>query len=283
MIIDKIKANTLKFSKKQNLISQYMIHNQGNIPFMSLNELSKELQVSEVTILNFCKLIGVETFTDLKKEFQILIKEKLRIPEKMKSSLDELESTQDAYSNAIQIQQMNFEKLIQGNSLDDYENASECIKNARNVYLCGLGVSQFISTYLRSRFRSIGVNAIEFDLEDFNLYGHDLINAGNEDLFILIAFPDYSVETVKLHEYLYANDLRYISITNTDESLIVPGAEVVLKAENKSLVFYNFLSNTFTLLEVLLTVLSYKLKDDLLPNVRKIMSIQDFFMDSKEG
>ncbi len=281
-IVDKIKVNTLKFSKKQVLISEYMIHNLGNVPFMSLNELSKELQVSEVTILNFCKVIEVDSFTELKKEFQSLIKERLRIPEKMKSSLDELESTKDAYSNALQIQKMNFEQLAESNDIAVFENASQCIREARNVYLCGMGISQFVSQYLLERFRSIGINAVFMNLQDFGLYGHDLVKATDEDVFMLIAFPDYSIETVKLHTYLKHNNLRFIAVTDHEESPISKGAEVLLKAENNSLVFYNFLSNTFALLEVLLTVLGYTLKDVLIPELKTIMSTQEFFSQTKK-
>lgn len=276
-IIDEIKANTLKMSKKQRAIGAYMVHNQGNIPFMSLNELSKELEVSEVTILNFCKQIGLDSFTELKKAFQELIKEKLRIPVKMKTSLEELESTKDAYTNALHIQKMNFDRLVQNNDLEAFEKTSHIIAQARKIFLCGLGVSELISTYLHSRFRSIGIDTTVFDLEDFSLYGHDLVNAGPEDVFILIAFPDYSIETVRLHEYLLKKGKRFVSITNCESSPIAQGAEAVLMAENKSLVFYNFLSNTFTLLEILLIVLSYTIKDDLMENLNKIFDAQDFF------
>jgi DNA-binding MurR/RpiR family transcriptional regulator len=82
---------------------------------------------------------------------------------------------------------------------------------------------------------------------------------------------------VRLHEYLLKKGKRFVSITNCESSPIAEGAEAVLMAENKSLVFYNFLSNTFTLLEILLIVLSYTIKDDLMENLNKIFDAQDFF------
>lgn len=115
------------------------------------------------------------------------------------------------------------------------------------------------------------------NLEDFGLYGHDLVKSSEEDLYVLIAFPDYSSETIRLHEYLLNEALRFISITNSETSEIASGAELVLLAENKSLVFYNFVSNTITLLEILLTVLSYTLKEELIPSLQKIMKAQEFF------
>lgn len=276
-IIEKIKANDLKLSKKQKTISEYLVRYPERIPFMSLNELSQELNVSEVTILNYCKSIDVESFTELKKAFQVRIQEKLSFPGKMKSSLDELESIKEAYVNAMEIQRRNFNRLGTLNSIEAIDTACSEIMAARKVFLCGMGVSRFISQYLNDRFRSIGVDSVSLNLEEFNLFGKDLIQATDEDLFILIAFPDYSPETVRLRDYLVENQLPFLSVTNCAESDIAEGAKALLMAENKSLVFYNFLSNTFALLEVLLTVLSYRLKDTLMPDLKKILSVQDYF------
>lgn len=244
---------------------------------MSLGELSSELSVSEVTILNFCKSIELNSFVDMKKEFQELIKESLRVPAKMKSSLEEITSVEDALKNAVQTQRFNFDKLNMDNSLDDLNNASLLIANARYVYLCGMGVSKLVCEFLQGRLRSLGINSIKLNLEDISLYSQDLDNSNENDLFVLISFPDYSPETIKLRDFLELNKLKFISITNDSESPIAKNAKVTLISENKSLVFYNFISSTITLAEILLIILSYNIKDSLLPNIKRIKKIQEFF------
>jgi len=276
-IIKRIQKNFDGLSNKQKFIASYLIDNQSNVPFMSLGELSAELGVSEVTILNFCKSIELNSFVDMKKCFQDLIKENLKVPAKMKSSLEEITSVEDALKNAIQTQRFNFDKLSMDNSLDRLNDASLLIANARNVYLCGMGVSKLVCEFLQGRLRSLGINSIKLNLEDISLYSQDLDIATEDDLFILISFPDYSLETIKLRDFLELNKLKFIAITNDIESPISENAKVTLISENKSLVFYNFISSTITLAEILLIVLSYNIKDSLLPNIKRIKKIQEFF------
>lgn len=277
-VIEKIQAVYEGLSKKRKFIATYLLENQSNIPFMSLDELSSELNVSEVTILSFCKSIEVPTYVELKKEFEILIKEQLKVPAKIKSSLEELLSIEDAYKNAIQTQKFNFEKFCTNNSLEDYQCASELIASARNVYLCGLGISTVVCDFLEERLRTLGVNAIGLNLEDVSLFSYNLVDVNDKDLFILIAFPDYSRETIKLKEYLVQNQLKYLSITNAMESPIAAEAEVVLLSENRSLVFYNFISSAIILSEVLLIIVSYTMKDELIPRINKVKEIQEMFL-----
>ena len=277
-VIEKIESVYEGLSKKRKYIARYLLDNKSNIPFMSLDELSSELNVSEVTILSFCKSIEVASYVELKKEFEILIKEELKVPAKIKSSLEELLSVEDAYKNAIQTQKFNFEKLASNNKLEDYKAGAELIASSRNIYLCGLGSSKIVCEFLQERLRTLGVNALCLNLEDTSLFSHNLIGVNGEDLFILIAFPDYSSGTVKLKDYLKKHQLKYLSITNVSSSPITDGAEVVLLSENRSLVFYNFISSTIILSEVLLIVLSYTKKDQLIPRISRVKEIQEFFL-----
>ncbi|MEW9124070.1 MAG: MurR/RpiR family transcriptional regulator [Thermotaleaceae bacterium] len=283
MIITQIiKEHLPTLSNKQKKIARYLMRNKNKIGFMSLKELSNELEVSEVTILNFCKSIGLDSFVDLKKEFQILIKEELKVPAKMKSSLEELESIEDAIKNTLHIQKINLERMIEINAAEALQKSSHLIENARVVYLCGLGLSRLVCDFLQPRLKRLHIDARILYLEDINLFTNDLLGADDKDLFILISFPMYSNQTVKLAQYLKKHQLMFLAITNDEQSPIAHGAEVVLKAENHSLVFYNFISATITLAELLLVVLSYNMKDKIQIDIHKLASLHDFFSDMSE-
>jgi len=279
-IIRIIKNNLPHLSNKQQYIAKYLIKHRTKIPFMSLRELSNHLEVSEVTILNFCKAIQIDSFTDLKKSFENLIKEELKVPAKMKSSLDELESIEDAINNTFQIQKMNLSKILENNSVESIETATTLIENAKTVYLCGLGVSKLVCDFLYTRLKRLNIDTKVLDMEDTGMFSHDLITATNKDLFILISFPIYSEKIVKLAKYLAMHELSFISITNNEESPIASNAKVVLKSENNSLVFYNFISATILLCEILLIVLSYNMKDKILFDINTIEELHDFFSSS---
>ncbi|AOT69657.1 MurR/RpiR family transcriptional regulator [Geosporobacter ferrireducens] len=282
LITDLIKQNLAGLSNKQKKIARYLIRNKNKIAFMSLKELSNELEVSEVTILNFCKAINMESFTDLKKEFQILIKEELKVPAKMKSSLEELKSLEDAVGSTLQIQKNNFEYIIENNTIDSLHTASQLIADASTVYLCGLNISKLICDFLYPRLKRLGIHVRILTLDDVEMLSNELIHATEKDLFLLISFPIYSDSIVKLSQYLAMQQLRFIAITNNDQSPIAREAKVVLKSENHSLVFYNFISAAITLAELLLVVLSYEMKDRIILDIKAIETLHHFFRDEKE-
>ncbi len=105
-IIDDISDNMENLSNKQKIIAEYVIRNRGKIGFMSLKELSEKINVSEVTILNFCKSIDVDSYTELKRLFQELVKKELHIPTEIKSSLLDIDNAVDAYNNTTPLKKI---------------------------------------------------------------------------------------------------------------------------------------------------------------------------------
>lgn len=276
-IMDQIQSHTASLSTKQKNIAKYLIKNRNKIAFMSMKELSHELEVTEVTLLNFCKAIGLESFVELKKAFQESMTDELKIPAKMKSSLEEIMSVEEAVENTIQIQRQNMERLSQHNSVSLLDEASALIHGAKTIYICGLGVSEMACDFLQSALLTLNLDARRINLENGTQVSGILMNASSEDLFILMSFPNYSEKTIKLAQYLEMHQLPFLSVTNSDTSPIAKGAKVVLKTDNFSLVFYNFISSTLALLEILLVVLSYRMKDVILPKIKDLDELNDFF------
>lgn len=279
-IIENMSNYLDSLSNKQKAIAKYLMRNKDKIAFMSLKELSGELNISEVTILNFCKSIDVESFTELKKEFQELIKEELKVPAKMKSSLEELDSLEEAIKNTIHIQKQNYEKMISDN-IEILQKACKYIENAKTVYICGLGVSNQICEYLRPRLKILNIDARTLEIDNIVMLGNDLARATKDDLFILISFPTYSPPVVNLARYLAMHHLNFIALTDSERSPVAQGANLVLKSENRSLVFYNFISATISLVELLLVILSFNIKDKILSDAEKMEKVQDFFAEAQ--
>lgn len=247
---------------------------------MSMKELSVELGVTEVTILNFCRAIGIDSYVELKRGFQESMTDALKIPAKMKSSLEDITCVEDAVENTAQIHKNNIVSLLQNNSVTQLDEAASLIQAAKTIYICGQGISDLACRFLQSCLMTLDLDARLVDFENGTLLNGILRTATKEDLFILISFPNFSEKTVRLAEYLGANDHPFIAITTSTDSPISNHARVVLKTDNFSLVFYNFISSTFELLELLLVVLSFKMREELLPSLKNIEEINRFFESS---
>lgn len=277
-IIDDILGNMEKLSNKQKIIAEYLIINSAKVGFMSLKDMSSEIGVSEVTILNFCKSIEVDSFTELKKLFQELVKKQLQIPNEIKSSLQELENLDDVYNNCIHTHKLNYKKAISHNNINVFQGISKIISESRNVYICGQGMSKVIADYINSRLRLINIDSKIIELGDTIESSIELVRATKEDCFILISFPKYSHNAINLAQYLVKNDYTYITITDSDKSPLIKDSKYALKSYSESLVFHNFISSTISLIEILLVILSFNMKDKLMMHLDNLEKIQSFLL-----
>lgn len=273
-IVGIISDNLEHLTNKQKIIAQYLINNSDKIGFMSLKEISEEINVSEVTILNFCKNIGIDSFTELKKLFQELITRQFDVPIKVKSSLKEIKNSYDAYNNTIKLQRFNHERIIKDNSIGDLEEISQVISKTKKVYICGQGMSEVIAEYLNSRLKLINIDSRIVKVGDIISASLDFSRATEEDCFILISFPKYSHNVIGLSRYLIENNYTFISITDSDESPIAKGSKYILRCNSSSLVFLNFISATTCLIEILLVMISFNMRDNLMMYLEKLEQIR---------
>ncbi|QZY55907.1 MurR/RpiR family transcriptional regulator [Crassaminicella profunda] len=273
-IIKRITNKTHQLSNKQKVIANYLIQNKDKVGFMILKEMSEHIGVSEVTILNFCKSIGLDSFTEMKKQFQELIKKELHVPNKMKSSLEEFDNVHDIFNSTIQIQKLNLEKMIYNNTIDTLQAVCQSIEKARTVYICGSGVSKIIADYLNHRLRLINIDSRVLEISDMALVSRELTGATEEDYFILISFPIYSHLVINLSRYLTEKSYPYVALTDHSESPIAIHAKNVLTCNYDSLVFYNFISAAICLVELMLVILCFNMKDRMMINLKALEEVQ---------
>ena len=64
-LLDHIRMEQGELPAAQRLVAAYVVENYRKIPFLSITELSREIGVSEYTVIKFCKHFGFEKFTEI--------------------------------------------------------------------------------------------------------------------------------------------------------------------------------------------------------------------------
>ena len=77
-IIESIKKRSTELTRKQYMVAKYMIDHPDEMAYITLKELSRDIGVTEITILNTCASLGYESFTQIKYEFRKDIIQKQR-------------------------------------------------------------------------------------------------------------------------------------------------------------------------------------------------------------
>lgn len=72
-ILESIKSQYDTFGKVQKWIADYLLAHPDEACFLSLKDFTKQVGVTEVTVLNFTKKIGLKSYLELKKELRLAV------------------------------------------------------------------------------------------------------------------------------------------------------------------------------------------------------------------
>lgn len=257
-IMDNIKLQSEHLTKKQRKVADYMLEHPDEMGYITLKELSQELGVTELTILNTCTSLGYEGYNMVKYEFR-----KVMI---MKKKIDVLEDKENYLEKVPRYEQDNREKVfyeigdeeiksITGywnhvKSEQYFEAAQEFLKS-KQIFLCGRGISFCVAEFLKNRLSSCDMLGILVNTE-LNDEVYSMLNAVTEDsLVVAISFPDYYFVTDKVAEYSRQKNAKIVAITDRVDANVAQYADVTLAAPAMTRIFLNTLTGPMLMLNLL--------------------------------
>lgn len=228
-LLNRIQSRFKKLSKGQKRIADYILNNYDKVAFMTAASLGQAVDVSESTVVRFANALGYGGYPKLQKALQESIKTKLTTVQRFEMS-KELESNTDIYKKIMNQDIENIQRSVEDLDIGNLMEIADSIHGARRVYVLGLRSSsvlaQYLSFYLNfsiDRVNVIPVGALDaFD---------SVINLSKDDLLIVITFPRYSNQTLKLATYAYENNIPIVSITDSVLSPVAPLSKHVLTAK----------------------------------------------------
>ncbi len=281
MPIDKIiKSKYKNLSKKQKTIADYMLQNEAEISFKSLKEISDEIGVTEVTIINFCKSLGLSSFSDLKQKYQDLIVKKVSPTQKLFENINKETMKNDLFVKIIDLQLKNHQITMSGLKEEELEKAVELINNAKKVYIYGEGLSVWISNYFKNRLENLGIDVEVIDLSNLNTYLFiKTLKFSEEDLYIAITYPKYSKIVLKFSEYLKKKNYNIIGLTDKKSAPLKENTDITFYSENDSLIFYNSIHSAISIIEIITTILYKYCVEKLEPTRNEVEQLEEEFKD----
>ena len=69
-ILEQIRAGYSSFSRPRQRISDFILNNPEQCCFLSLKSFADQVCTTEVTVLNFCRGLGLNSYMALKKALQ---------------------------------------------------------------------------------------------------------------------------------------------------------------------------------------------------------------------
>lgn len=197
---DLIVAHGAALPPQQRTIADYLVEHLQTVPFLSIPELAHRIGVSEATIVRFAKRIGFAGFSDLKMVLVDLLRQQLPAAGDDTSNAP---VSDDVLTTVARLEVTNIERSIEAIDRAVFDAAAEAVHQAPHTYTFGMGVSAHLAELAAYTLTQIGVRARCFSTR-YSSPREQLVVVEPNDLVIVLSFPPYSKQTLRLLEE--AND-----------------------------------------------------------------------------
>ncbi|MDU4271635.1 MAG: MurR/RpiR family transcriptional regulator [Enterococcus hirae] len=204
-------------TRSEKKVADFILNSGKTIIYSTMNDIKKNTKVGDATIIRFCQKIGFSGFSDLKIE---IAKEDFSHQKEQPSSKKYYDEIANTLIDALHLTI----RLLDENKLD---NAVQMIKQAKNLYLFGVGSSGNTSLDLESMFLRVGVQAKAVLDPHFQAQVASLLT--DQDLVIIFSLSGKTKDTYDSLKIAKKNYSKIIAITNYIHSPIGQSADLVLQ------------------------------------------------------
>ena len=255
-------------TKKQKSVADFIRDHIEMMSFITLKEMSQQIGVTEITILNTCQSLGYDNFNELKYECRKMISEGIKQELHENSEYIagdvpsyELSDKEQLLQDIVDEEQALMKDFVRQVDVREVYRVAEEILNYKKVVLCGRGVSYLMAEYMANHLAEMDISGMAVNSELNDSVYSALPNFDGTGLLIVFSFPDYYFMTNKLMEYAKANGTKVILITDSEENEQIRFSNYHLIAPSVTRMFLNSLSAPMALLNVLSSALKIKKKE----------------------
>lgn len=207
----KLRERSRQFSTTEQEIAAQILANPHLVVDMSIHDLAKHTFSSASSIVRLCNHTGYTGYKEFRKAvtYELAMRENSkRIEQKEIGHSDSLQDIVDkiTYANIVSLEETR--ELMDVNVL---RACVDLIKNARVIYLFGLGASLVAAQDAYLKFLRLNKLAI------INVDWHSQIlqarNSGEQDLGIVISYSGATTEVIECMKIMKENKTPIIAIT----------------------------------------------------------------------
>jgi len=203
-------------------IAKFLVQNPNDAALLSLNKISKKIDISPSTLVKFAKLFGYSGFSDMQRIFEL----RLRIAapgftERVSTLKKELEisSVGDQIDIGI-LRKHVINDVTSLNALLDVidektlRDTVELIKRSKTIFVVGQLGSYPVAFFFKYLLTMLKLDVRLLDIAG-GLSTEEAKAIDNESMLLAISFAHYAHETVQIAEICSANGVPVAGITDS--------------------------------------------------------------------
>lgn len=255
------------------LIAEHLLRNPVRITAWSIEDLAGAIGVSNATLSRFARAVGFGGYPDLRNAIAETLQAVLRPVEKLRSSFDRDDPTLAAIRDGLEATLGHVTRVADQHAGGGIlPSVVARLNAARSIYVMGFGLSAHVAGLLTlglQPFCANLINVVEFGGTE--VAAGRMMNMGEGDVMIAIAFPRYAQAALHLTEFARSRRAQVIAITDSPASPLAQRADLLLLAESAHPVLSSSLCAAVLMVESLVTAMMLSNRD----NVARAESLTD--------
>ena len=272
-IIEKKKK---KMTKSQIKLSEFILENIDEVGFLTYSQISRMSSVSEASFIRFLRFLGFNGFSDFKDLLKENLKNKVSPSIRMKETITKIENKEDLFKNLIKIDRAMLDEVEENWSEKKIEKAVLKIKEARNIYIAGFGISRGVVDFLDFRFNRLGYPSVPVVIGGAEVV-EKLYSADKSDVIIVVGFFRPHKEMSIIYRIADEKKIPVIALTDSFSSPLKEGADIVLHARRGPKEFITSLAAPMTVANILTMILALEDENKAIDSFSKLESLKDEF------
>ena len=243
------------FSKGQRRIAAYITESYDKAAFMTASKLGKIAGVSESTVVRFAMELGYDGYPSMQKAMQEMVLNRLTPSQRIGVANDRI-GDQDVVSMVLQSDMDKLRKTNETVNREDFKAAVDAIKNAKRIYILGVGSASMLANFTAHYFRYMFdyVRCVTSS-DAADMFGN-LIHVNSDDVVIAFSFPRYSSSTVKAARFCRDAGAKVIAVTNSTMSPLGQNCDHVLVAKSDMVSLVDSLVGPLSLVNALVVAVA---------------------------
>lgn len=216
-VLARIDERYQKMSKNHKKIAEYIQENIDQAVFMTAAKMGEALAISESTVVRFAAGLGYDGYPGFQKALEECVRGKLT--DVQRTNIQYNRKTQSELFASVLISDMErIKSTLETLDPQAFDAAVDTILKADTVYIMGLRSNEPLADFLHFYLNMIRGNVVLLRSTSISETFEQMIRIHEEDCFVGISFPRYSMRTLKAMEFANDRNAHVIAITDSVHS-----------------------------------------------------------------
>jgi DNA-binding MurR/RpiR family transcriptional regulator len=237
-LLKRLKDGADAFSRNQRTLARYVLRSYESVAFATVSELAEASGVSEATVVRFARALDFSGYPAFQKEVRRLLRADLRGVERFKLGAEPKPGQEIPLDAVATKERENISALYDAFDARSFSSAVRMLRRTSEVLVIGTRSTACLAYHLWFALDKIAIPAQRVSAITSETYDH-LSRMSKNACVVLIGFPRYLREHVKLLEYAKSRRLATLTITDSTFSPLKGDVTLYAPAESASFVAFH--------------------------------------------